>query len=371
MEHPFATGLRCEQCSAPLEFTGSPIVTCRYCGMQNQIEVPIPPAPPAPQRPQVVVPVMPTAVPARTYAGLVVGLIVGAMVLVGAISAFVLSRGSTAFSTESSFFGTMGSLCELDANGDQIPDLVSLFATTGQPSLAAVDGTTQRVLWNLPVTDDDRLFCAMGAVVISHRAFKVEVVDNLGRSIYSGVLSDKLDSVASAAGCVQLTSADNRAVTLYLGGATKTCSPTFTFPTPRSNFDADRVGIRFGDVVVHAEAIGPGTERLGLSGQRAGRRAWSLTLPIEHSIIETEMSLVPSRNGIIVAGHQPGDKLAFRLMHIRALDGAVLFDEPLRVDPKAVSPSIWEVNVGEQRIYVRLDHTYVFNLSDGTHLWQL
>ena len=371
MDHPSATGLRCEQCSAPLEFTGSPIVTCRYCGMQNQVKVPSPPAPPAPRWPQVEASVMPAVVSARTSAWRVVGLVVSVMVLAGVISTFMLSHGSIVFSNESRFFGTIGSLCELDANGDQKPDLVSIFATMDQPSLAAIDGTTQQVLWKLPVTSDDHLFCSVGAVVISHPAFKVEIVDNFGRSTYSAVLSDKLDSVASAAGCFRLNSADKRAVMVYLGGTIKTCAPTFTFPTPNSNFDADRVGIRVGDVVVHAEAIGPGTARLGLNGQREGRRVWSRTLLIEHSIIWTEMALVPSRDGIVVAGHRPGDKLAFRLMHIRAIDGAVLFDQALPVEPKSVSPTIWEVTVSEQRIYVRMDHTHVFNLSDGTHLWQL
>ncbi len=320
--------MKCSQCGAPLDVSeGSTYARCQYCGVNVRLVAPEPQrvAPPQPQ-------------PDAGQRGLMVALAsMGLMLIMGIAGALVLSTEDTqqlpppplpppavpsapaAAATPGPALPShfSGPVCQLDANGDGVWDLLGLSNVRGssQPQPTVIDGASGAVIFRAePRQQAPQLACldSRWFVVVAPN-FQAEFYDarNLGAPVRV-LLRDRLSAHAMGQGCVRLRTDDRSVTGIALpGGNVVACETKAKFNDMREGgpgtigLTEKRTELEHEGRTYELEKRSQGSHVLTVRVREGKKQLWSRELPYVAPTFNT--GIATNGRSIAVWGAEPGN----------------------------------------------------------------
>lgn len=317
----------CSQCGAPLDVApGTTLASCNYCGVKVQLHRPAVPEP------------RPTAseAPAGLSRGMRIGLSVFAAYAIMAgigIAAFVTHNPITASgvpilpvpgmpaslvskaTTPDGPTSFSQPVCELDANGDGVGDLMGMSSSVGvanQPTV--IDGATGKVLWTGdPQAKSPQLACLdkrWFMVVQSNFQAEFHDVRNLGAPVRV-LLRDKLDDFGMGKDCARLKTSDGSVQGVQLpSGTAVSCEAKLRRYYGEGpgiiGLTGQRTEISAGKRTYTLSKRRNGTPILTVIVEENGKQVWSRELPYSAPTFNSAIAVVGGSIALWAAA--PGDE---------------------------------------------------------------
>jgi outer membrane protein assembly factor BamB len=262
--------------------------------------------------------------------------------------------------------------CEIDIDGDGHPDLAMKGRRLSGEKLFALDGRGGAVRWtagDLSTSSSDAVFCAgPAAVLVQHSDLHVELFASDGRLLAATSAADKVDSVRSGTGCVQVELGNHTSLVMSLTSGQAVAACPASHPPAPSDWDVTRAftgaGVTIGELHVVQVPQEGNVVRVVLRADRAGQVVW--TRPLD--VVAQGAHLAPTRSGILVAGKLPDDHL--RLAWVHADDGAIGYELPLPEDDDSLN-GVWAIMVSSaDTAYVDVNsHLFAYDVPSGEKRW--
>jgi outer membrane protein assembly factor BamB len=205
-------------------------------------------------------------------------------------------------------------VCQVDANGDGVADLLGMatMGTANHPSV--VDGATGKLLWSGSAqTDTPQLACLDTRwFVLVQSNFQAEFHDvrNLGAPVRV-LLRDKLGEFAMGRDCVRLKTDDGSVQGVRLpGGAAVSCDAKLKRYHREQpgviGLTGQRTEISRGKRTYELSKRQRGTEILSVQVEENGKEVWSRELPYAAPTFNSAIAV--GGNSIAVWAAAPGDQ---------------------------------------------------------------
>jgi outer membrane protein assembly factor BamB len=268
-----------------------------------------------------------------------------------------------------------GPFCEIDVDGDGHPDLAMKGRRFSGEKLFALDGRSGKVRWTASElsTSSDVVFCAgRTAVLVQHADLHVELFASDGRLIGASSVADKVDSVRSGEGCVQIDLGNHTSLVMSLtsgqsGGTCPGAGPPATSDWDFAGaFARAGAGLTVGDLHVVKVPQDAKVERVVLRADRGGQVVW--TRPTD--IVAGGAHIAATRSGVLVVGNLPDGHL--RLAWLRANDGGIGYEFPLPEPEDDVAfNKVWAIMVDSaDTAYVDVNsHLFAYDAASGVRRW--
>jgi outer membrane protein assembly factor BamB len=399
--------LHCPKCGAdlPVPAPGTHSIHCQYCGHESQViespkEAPPPPPPvqPAAQYPLADDVVSAPAVSSSSGAGVVLGIVIVAAVVLGLIGALVGSRtlGSDPFQWRATALPAA-------INSDGVEDFVGIYASRSEKDypiyVAAFDGASRKELWRSgpygTSAYETKYAVAASWVVIADPNAKAHVLAlTTGKELGAFALTDKADElcVAGDAKAVWVGCADQKGVTIDLASLTAREAPR-PAACPKAASDCRNVhtalaGCADGDLGPKVEGLYPeAVLQQGDDGVVFGTRSPGTPTPMAVGFDPKSQSIrwqkplvgtpttawdarlhaVDMADGRLFAEYVSKEGKAGRLMALDVKTGAVLWDVPVPNTDSVAEAS--EMTISATRVYLPhwtwLD---IFDVKTGAHI---
>jgi hypothetical protein len=395
---------KCAHCHAPLPVSQGPVVVCEFCNTENRVQEPEPPPPPAPPPmpppvqawPGTAPPVQPwpgtgfAHVPQRRFnpVGCVVAGVALALVFVGGITAVVfraaspsrpytytppvpvtatppVPMGPTIYGFQDDEF------CLVHADGDSVPDPMGRVTMSGGAAIAAIDGKSGSLLYNVAQPYEQRTQWCAGpdAYLYAYASFALERIDvRTGKAMWKVKLSDTVDELGVTETCLTAKTSDGKLHhrSMVSGAPVPACKPPVMRKRIFIEKRAMREAMQVGDIRIKLGTTGRGTSRYELTAVKGGRQIWKKTYEITRMMTEEYGAAGP--DGVLLLGAKPGEEEMATWQYVKADSGDVAWTKEAK---RSTTASTGGIEIDGKYAYLVYDDVLVsLDLKDGREKWR-